>query len=179
VEETKNDPAKWLLPGYQQVFSANGVQYIYDFDRCSISQVVRAREICAYANRAMSKPAKSLRDHDFAGMLETDLKAMGTLLLKQLDDGTIVPFDNARKASSEAEAFIAALPAHFYDELMKCRDNFFKRANIVNLASLLQLMPMVAAIRGESSSSAEAPPSSNGSTSSALSETSGSEAQAT
>lgn len=118
-------------------FTHNGETWVYDTDgvTLSIDAYDRARTLFLFVQQQATDPPRTLRELILSGAPDAFKQAMGALLLKKRDDGTLEPYV---EATHQGEGFVRSLPYKEWDNLEACRRDFFVRARVVNIASLLR-----------------------------------------
>lgn len=131
-----------------QEFVNESFVYVYDFDLVKIQPLLLAKSVFEFANNQLRTPSRSLHEFEANGQMEYLAVGMSYLLLKKNTDGTVVPFDR-KEARSSTLTFIRNLPSKDYAKLVRCKENFFLKAGIVDYALLMQSMPLLETFAGQ------------------------------
>lgn len=130
--------------GYEATFTNGAHTYRYNFDNLHVMQLLLAKsKFNVWQTQFAQLPVTfDTLPHEVQMRLHLGtLNALGHLFRQVDSAGFLVPFDpkQSERQRSEAAAFLGMLPAGDYDALERCRLDFFKRADILDVASSGQL----------------------------------------
>lgn len=123
----------------------NGVKYVYTFDELTIEQVNSAVVLFNLYNEMLQSPPKDVRTLEASGMTDMMPRALAYLLLQKHGDD-LQAWSN--KQYADTLGFIRGLKAKEFHKLTEVKNDFFAKANIVDVESLKPLKGLLSAFEG-------------------------------
>lgn len=123
--------------------SADGEVYIYDFDELTLEQLNIAVQLFNQHGEMLNSPPKNIDQAMSGGMMDLVLRAISHLIVPADDIGE--PTAYKRESSGTSLKYLRSLKSKEYKKVQDIKTDFFSRAGIVDVESLLHFKPMLAA----------------------------------
>ncbi|MBL7997736.1 MAG: hypothetical protein JNL32_03765 [Candidatus Kapabacteria bacterium] len=118
-------------------------QYIYDFDEITIEQLNSAVVLFNQYGEMLSSPPKNIEQTITGGMIDLPIRALAYVVTRATEDGE--PSEFRREGVSATLKFLRSMKSKEYKKVQEIKSDFFSRVGIVDVESMLQFKPMLAA----------------------------------
>ncbi len=121
------------------VLEHDGEKFAYDFDSDAFGyeRYLQAFEIWRFQQMVAAQKPESFADLEATGATKADRRAFAWLLIEVDEEGRDMPFDE--DSIVRATAFLQSLPGRHAPQLEEVKNDFFGRAGLYRLDTLMQL----------------------------------------